>query len=426
MSPTSRTSRPGSARKRIAVIVPALEESGGVRSVAEFVLCAIRSRPDFEIKLISLSVSSTDAASVLLRKPASWLKGVQMREGQLHGEPFVHVGALAGEVELQRLRPRAELQRLVSDCDLIQIVAGAPCWAMPVLGLGVPIVLQVATLLRVERRRRAAIEHGVTAAWRRAMTRASSRLDEVALRAVDAVLVENPWMLSYAEACARDPQIIRYAPPGVDVSRFTALEERVPAEGYILSVGRLDDPRKNVGLLLEAYGLLCARMNGPPRLVLAGASGPDAAFWRRAYELGVRDRVEFRERPSDAELADLYRRAQTFALASDEEGFGVVVIEAMASGLPVVSTRSGGPDAIVLDGADGFLVARDDAEAMADRLMVLATQVETNLAFGRRALLKASGQYSAGVAAKAYLDTYDELLARGAQSAGDGIQVCAA
>ena len=72
--------------------------------------------------------------------------------------------------------------------------------------------------------------------------------------------------------------------------------------------------------------------------------------------------------PTREELVVLYQNASMFILASDEEGFGVVILEAMACGIPVVSTRSGGPDDIITDGDDGYLVPRDDASALARRI----------------------------------------------------------
>jgi glycosyltransferase involved in cell wall biosynthesis len=99
-------------------------------------------------------------------------------------------------------------------------------------------------------------------------------------------------------------------------------------------------------------------------------------------------------------------------LASDEEGFGLVVVEAMASGVPVVSTRSGGPDSIVTDGKDGFLVPCGDAAAMAERMHLLANDVVLNLAMGKAARCTAEMRFDERVAGLAFLDTYDRLLER--------------
>lgn len=392
---------------RIALVAPALAQSGGVGSVADFVRRTIRRRPDLDLTLISLSVSATDACSVLLRRPASWTRRPAASTGEFRGEPYTHVGAWLGDIELQRLKPRRELAALVRDCDLIQVVSGTPCWALPVLGLGKPVVLQTATLARVERQQRMSEARGAIGVWRSAMTAMVARLDDQALASVDAVLVENQRMFDHASALGAR---VRYGPPGIDVTEFTPLRSRTPADGYILCVARLSDPRKHLGLLLEAYALLVTRLPNAPRLVLAGMDALPEPLWARARSLGIEARIEQRLKPSRAELADLYRGAQTFVLSSAEEGFGVVIVEAMASGIPVVSTRSGGPDSIVSDGLDGYLVDCGDAAGMAARLEALATDPARNRAFGRKARETAVERFSEEVTGRAYLQVYDELL----------------
>ena len=395
---------------RIALVVPALSETGGgVSHVANFLRRQIRTKTDFDLRIISLSMSSTDDCSLLLHRPRSWFGGVATRAGTFYGEPFAHVGALLGDIEFQRLRPRRALAALLADCDLIQIVCGTPCWALPVLGLGKPISLQVASLTSVERRAKHRASKGLLGLWQRAMAAIVTVLDDRALKQVDAVQVENQWMLAHAKKIATDA-IVDYATPGVQTGLFTPVAERDIAGGYILSVGRLNDPRKNVGLLLEAYAKLTARHARGPDLVLAGNNGPDTPFWQRVEELGLTGQVRFVENPSQEEVAELYRHAQSFALASDEEGFGIVVIEAMASGIPVVSTRSGGPDGIICDGEDGFLVDRDDADALADRLFVLSSNLALNRDMGRKARVKAEQRYDENVTGAVFLRVYKSLL----------------
>ena len=91
----------------------------------------------------------------------------------------------------------------------------------------------------------------------------------------------------------------RYAPPGIDAERFRPAGHReFSNDPYILCVGRLDDPRKNIGLLQEAYFRLPDCVQRDVRLVIAGSSGPPAAFWQRAKALGVFDRISYVARPS--------------------------------------------------------------------------------------------------------------------------------
>ena len=160
----------GQKRRMIALVVPALADMGGVPTVALFIARAIARRPDLEVRFISLSMSSRDECSVMVSRPSTWAGGVKTRHGVFEGYSFSHVGAMFGELEPQRLSPRRALARALEGCDIIQVVAGTPSWACPVLGLGKPVALQVATLTRVERRAMAGADKGLVAIWRRWMT----------------------------------------------------------------------------------------------------------------------------------------------------------------------------------------------------------------------------------------------------------------
>ncbi|MEM9060199.1 MAG: glycosyltransferase family 4 protein [Pseudomonadota bacterium] len=396
--------------KTIAVVVPSILNCGGVASVAEFVIRAIRDRTDHDYRVISLAMAARDPSSLLITDPSTWMRGVTTHEGDFRGEAFTHVGAVAPEIEVRRFLPRARLVRELAGADLIQVVSGVPAWAHPVTGLGIPVSLQVATLIDVERRHKDTLHRGLVGAWRREMTRRVRRLDDIALRAVDAVQVENSWMLDHCRDAARSGSDVRFAAPGVDADLFRPADQSPALPGYIVSVGRMSDPRKRHMLLLEAYRLLCERMPAPPRLALAGPNGPTPEFEAKAREIGLWDQIDLHIFPSKPDLAALYRNASAFVLASDEEGFGVTVIEAMASGTPPVSTRSGGPDDIIADGKDGFLVDRDDAAALADRLFRVTNDAEVNASMRAEARRKVVERYSEDATARAFIEVFDTLL----------------
>ena len=81
-----------------------------------------------------------------------------------------------------------------------------------------------------------------------------------------------------------------------------------------------------------------------------------------------------------------------------------------ASGTPPVSTRSGGPDDIIDDGEDGFLVDRNDAAALADRMMRITSDRSLNLRLSENARRKVERRYSEQIAAKAFVEVFDKLL----------------
>ena len=399
-------------KRCIGLVVPSLEEGGGVPAVAKFILDAAHRDGRYRVQPISLAMSSADSCSTRLVDPRTWMRGVTTRGGEWQGLPLRHVGAHWTDFEFQRYQPRKTLAEAVASCDILQVVAGSPAWANAVIGLGKPVALHVATRVCVERRRRDADPRTFSAWWRKGMTSITNRLDDRALRMADAVQVMNPWMLDYARHVngARNFDL-RYAPPGVDADAFRPLFKRdLKSDPYILCVARLSDPRKNIGLLLDAYAQQPQHLVNQVRLILAGSSAPPDSFWRRVEQLGVRERVTYVAQPSQLALISLYQHASVFALPSDEEGFGMVLIEAMACGVPVVSTGSGGPDGIISDGENGFLVGLDDALQMASRLGLLLRDADMNLRMGIAARTTVDTYYSEQVAGAAFLNIWDKFL----------------
>lgn len=115
--------------------------------------------------------------------------------------------------------------------------------------------------------------------------------------------------------------------------------------------------QKNQAQLLDA----CAPLLQPYRLQFAGTGPTQPEIERRAELLGLTDRVEFLGDRSD--VSAQLRQASIFALATNWEGFPLSILEAMRAGLPVVASDVGGVREAVLDGQNGFLIARHDTAA---------------------------------------------------------------
>lgn len=396
------------APPRIAIVVPDLARSGGVGTVAHFLRDVVVQSDRYVGDVISLALGSRDRASVRLRAPQTWMRGVQVRSETADGVSYDHVGAVASEIEYFRYQPRPVLTSRLNEYDLVQIVAGTPAWAHVGRHVRAPVALQAATLALEERASALTDDTTPVALWRRLMARLTDRLDHSALRHVDAAVVENQWMYKHL-AGHMPPDDVHFAPPGVDVDQFTP--GRPPSEGeYLLSVGRFADPRKNVGLLFEAYAQLRDRRGEVPPLVLAGRSGPPEAAWDTARALGIRSSITFREDVSQEELADLYRNAALYVVSSDEEGLGLTILEAMASGRPVVSTACGGPSTTMIDGETGSLVPVGSASALADRLETLLRAPERADRMGRAGRARVEDQFSVQATGRRFLTVYDQLL----------------
>jgi glycosyltransferase involved in cell wall biosynthesis len=403
-------------KPRIALVVPRLELiGGGIASVARFLKDTVLDSGEFELKLVSLATSARDECNLSITSPRTWRRGARSSPGVWEDLPFVHVGAVIGEPEFRRYQPRRVLADAVADCDILQAVCGSPAYANALIGLGKPVSVQCATRAKVERRRGQAHSHVLLGWWRKAMTAITDRVDDHVLRVADAIQVENSWMFEYARQLNNARSVdLRFAPPGVDDREFSPNGSRnVNGSPYAICVGRLDDPRKNIGLLLDAFALMPNREHERPlRLVIAGSAAPTGDFWRRADVLELRDRIQFVHRPSRAALVHLYQDASMFVLPSDEEGLGVTLLEAMSCGIPAVSTRSGGPDGVITDGIDGFLVPLDDAVALADRMSLLHGNQEMNCTMGRAARATVQRRFAKAVAGKAFLDVWQRLAGK--------------
>ncbi len=152
---------------------------------------------------------------------------------------------------------------------------------------------------------------------------------------------------------------------------------------YLLLTARIRDPRKNVALLLRAYARVHAAFPSV-RLIIAGDT-PTPEMESLAAELGLRQSVTFTGHVSTAELVRLYQRATMFVFSSLQEGLGISVQDAMACGLPVVSTRCGGPEGLVQHGVTGLLVPNNDEAALAQAVSELLAHPERARAMGAAA-----------------------------------------
>jgi glycosyltransferase involved in cell wall biosynthesis len=188
-------------------------------------------------------------------------------------------------------------------------------------------------------------------------------------------------------------------PNGVDA---TFSPDGARAEGeYALFVGALQ-PRKDPKTAIEALSLLG---DGDLRLVFAGPDkGGRAEAERTAERTGLAGRIEFRGHVSQEELAALYRGAACLVFPSRYEGFGLPVLEAMASGTPVVATTAGalpevaGDAAILVDERNPVAFAGGIERALADRERIVAAGLER------------ARQFTWAETARRTLEVYRELL----------------
>jgi phosphatidylinositol alpha-1,6-mannosyltransferase len=234
------------------------------------------------------------------------------------------------------------------------------------------------------------------------------------LRHAAGIVAAGRYPAREAQRTARRPVRGVVVPPGVDVARFTPArdaDERRDARGrfgihpdrpVVLGVSRLV-PRKGFDVLIDAV----AQLGRDPLLVLAGGGRDRQRLEARAARRGLRDAV-FLGRVPDADLPALYRAADVFAMPCRErwggleaEGFGIVFLEAAASGLPVVAGRSGGAHEAVDDEVTGFVVESRSVGAVRDAVAKLLADDALRARFGAAGRTRAVEEFS-----------YDRLVTR--------------
>ena len=186
------------------------------------------------------------------------------------------------------------------------------------------------------------------------------------------------------------PGEYRVIPNGVDIDRFTPViapfdEWRDPDKVNLLFVGRLD-PRKGLQLLIEAMPEVVSRTRGRARLLVIGDSYLRAHF-EASVPSAVRDHVGFLGHVPREDLPRWYRTGDVFVSpASGNESFGIVLLEAMASGCPVVASDIAGYRSVVQPDLNGLMFEPGNVGALANTLVTLVDDPE------RRRLLSARGR----------------------------------
>jgi glycosyltransferase involved in cell wall biosynthesis len=171
-------------------------------------------------------------------------------------------------------------------------------------------------------------------------------------------------------------------------------------------------PRKRIIDLIDAFALVRAR-EPRARLVIIG-DGPDhRALAQRIHELALSEAVQLLGALSDdAEVRAWYGRASLFCLPSEQEGFGIVFLEAMASGLPVVTTTAAAIPEVVPQGQAGVLVPPRDPSALAEALLRLLADPELLARLREGGRVQARG-YDWELVADRFLEVVAPLLAAG-------------
>ena len=354
---------------RVMIVVHGLETGGAEMMVLH--LARELSRAGHPVRVVSLHGDETDVAGLMRRA----------------GVDVVALNKAGGPDPRTVLRLRAQMRDFspaVVHTHLPVLEYVLP--AARLYGRRVRIIHTVHNLAREETRHRV-----LRAVNRRAFS-----------HGVVPVALNEEVRSSICREYALPPSAVPIVGNGIDLDAFRAPARRGldGAGARLLCVARLA-PAKNHALLLQTVARL--RESGRDvSLTLVGDGPLRGALEERARELGISQRVRFAGRRTDTPA--FYRDCDLFVLLSDYEGMPMSIIEAMASGLPVVATRAGGVAELVDDGVNGALVEAD-AAAAAEAIAAICDDPALYARLSDGAV-RTSSHYSAEAMMEKYVDLY--------------------
>jgi len=214
-------------------------------------------------------------------------------------------------------------------------------------------------------------------------------------------------------ALGRPERAVTVIPNGVDTDFFSPDPEGVgPLRKAVLCVARFCEDKDHL-TLLNAFAQVQRRI-ADAELWLVGDGPLQGRVERAAAHIADSGRIKFYSARPD--LRPFYRQASVLALSSVREGLPNVILEAMASGLPVAATAVGGIPEVVEQGRTGFLSPSGDADALADNLIRLLSDEQTRLAMAASARGVAEKEYSMA----AMVTRHEELFTRLGDQAARG------
>lgn len=236
-------------------------------------------------------------------------------------------------------------------------------------------------------------------------------------RRINAFVCTSREMVAEVTAEGFDASLTHLIPNGVDTASYSPVSPAEQADlraklgldsrPVALFSGRLE-PQKGLETLLEAWKLIVAK-HPDALLMLAGSGSQEALLLEKAERAGISLSVRFPGQLKPDDLRDYYRVADLFVLPSLAEGLSNALLEAMSCGLPVVATRVGGSEDLVIDGVNGLLVEPGSIQPLADAILRLLEDRPAVLQMGMRARATVESGYSLVRVAERYLELYRGL-----------------
>ena len=203
-----------------------------------------------------------------------------------------------------------------------------------------------------------------------------------------------------------DENKFRVVHNGFNENYFYPKQNGPRPENSLIVTNSADTPLKGLNFLLEAVARI--RKSRPIRLTVIGQPKPNGIIENLVTKLGVGDIVHFTGRIANEEFADYYAKSTIAVVPSLYEGFGIPAAEAMACGVPLISTSGGALPEVVGDA--GIVVPPADADALAGAIIRLMDSPDERRKYAQAGLARVNSIFSWKNAARAVADVYREAI----------------
>ncbi|HET6402074.1 MAG TPA: glycosyltransferase family 4 protein [Candidatus Kapabacteria bacterium] len=366
------------SKGRLAIVTQDPANYGGVLRLAEYLY---RRSEAIGLEPTLLHYGRYDAHADLHASFANVLRGEinlvpKTTSYTFRGMSALAIGATLPEWEPNRLRSNKAWRQALAEFDAWLLVTGSAQTGLPLVQCGKPFVAWISSTVAHDRRSRL-VQATVTNWIERLGLHSILRAEKQVLVGASRLLAVSDDTAHHVAASAEKK--VEVWPYPVDTSKFqpSGGGETPDRLHRFLFVGRANDPRKRVELFLAA----CEELQ---------RIRPDLPFEGTvvSVDLPIRANPAFTiqhiARAGQGELIALYRASTALVVTSEQEGLGIAAMEAMACGLPVISTRCGGPETFLEDGKNGFLV-EDTPPAIARRMNELSSDDALRREFGAAA-----------------------------------------
>lgn len=397
-------------RKKVLIATLPPEFTGGVRTLTTFLYQALEETGEFDVKLIyyipwikepTYSVALLDILPSLLKLR---IKKVGYEDGITCGMKARKVGTFLPEFEFTHYLLNKYWREEIAQSDILQVVSGANLVGFPFYQTKKRYLVWAATPYKEDRADK--VPHYGLAKY--LLDKISTPICRVQERltyrhAAKIFALSEYTACKVSEQNSIDSKNILVVPYPIDVAKFRP--SNVPPDNdVILCVGRINDPRKNILMLLKAFRIALDK-GVFAKLALVGQP-PNNTILDVVKNLNIQHAVIFTGKVSEKELVLLYQKAFFSVLPSNQEGLGIVVLESMGCGCPVIATRCGGPEMIIKDSENGFLVPKGNPYELAARMIELLKNPSLRAELSSKARATIVNDYSREKVIECFLNSY--------------------